>query len=118
MKMRRMAAIIVAICLICAFILASCGSNYESVVKKQFISDCETIGSGTLQDLGTQDKNSVVPLDESDVIVTTVTEGEKYQAEGDLTIRNAHGELGVRCIGTYEIDENGNAQCVDWDVDL
>lgn len=110
-------AVLAIFCLTCTFILAGCGDNYESVVKKQFVEDCALIGSSTLQGLGTSDSNSVIPPDEGDVDVTTITEGEEYKAEGDLAFRSTSGELSFHCTGTYRIDEEGNAESVDWDID-
>ena len=115
--MKKVIVVLVALLIGCSVCLAGCGSNYESAVKEQFVKDCAVIGSSTLQSYGTSGQASAVPPDESDVEVTTITDGEKYKAEGDLEFRTASGTLSFHCTGTYEIDEDGNVKSVDWDVD-
>lgn len=114
--MKKILAIAIAVSFILACVLAGCGNNYENIVKEQFIKDCSVVGSATLQSFGTDGENSVIPPSKGDVSVTTVTEGEEYKADGDLTFRTKSGDLAFHCTGTYKIDEDGNAENVDWDV--
>ena len=115
MKKRLLVLLIVGLCI---FNLASCGTNYEEKVQKAFSADCVTQVMTTrlqLEEAIGESVSATPPTSLDQIHVTTIKEGEEYTAEGDIEYDTASsGSVTQRCVGTYVIDENGEAKNTNW----
>ena len=63
------------------------------------------------------EKVSFYSPEESDISVTTITEGKEYVAEGDIRFVSANsGSTSIHCKGTYIFNDSGEVENTAWDM--